>query len=59
MLTRRAIYATFLGLLRAAGDNASTSSGLGALILAEAPLQKVTAVETKLAAEVKKDAGAG
>jgi hypothetical protein len=51
-------YAEFLGLLRAAGDNASTSSGLSALILAEAPLQKVPAVESSLAAEVKQNAGA-
>lgn len=50
-------YAQMLGLLRAAGDNASTSSGLSALILAEAPLQKVPAVENKLTAELKKNAG--
>jgi hypothetical protein len=49
-------YAQFLGLIQAAGDNAKASSGLGALILAEAPLEKVPAVERKLDAELKKDA---
>lgn len=44
-----------LALLRASGDNAKTSSGLSALILAEAPLQKVPAVEARLTAELKKD----
>lgn len=45
-----------LGYLRAAGDNASAASGLGALLLAEAPLEKVPAVEAKLTAELKKAA---
>jgi rhamnogalacturonyl hydrolase YesR len=39
--------------LQAAADNASTSSGLGALLLAMGPLQKVKAAEKKLSAEMK------
>jgi hypothetical protein len=51
-------WGKMLGLLKAAGDNVSTGSGLGALILAEAPLQKIPAVQAKLSAELKKAAGA-
>ena len=47
-----------LALLKASGDNAKTGSGLGALILAEAPLEKVKPLDTKLTAELKKDASA-
>jgi len=47
-----------LGYLKAAGDDASTSSGLGGLLAAMAPLQKVKAVENKLTAELKTNAGA-
>jgi hypothetical protein len=39
--------------LQAAADNASTGSGLGALLLAMGPLQKVKAAEKKLSAELK------
>lgn len=39
--------------IRAGGDNASTSSGLGAVLLAMAPLKKAPALERKLAAELK------
>lgn len=39
--------------IRASGDNASTSSGLGAVLLAMAPLKKAPALEKKLGAELK------
>jgi hypothetical protein len=40
--------------IRAGGDNASTSSGLAAVILAMAPLKEVPPLERKLTAELKK-----
>jgi hypothetical protein len=51
-------WAKMLGYIQAAGDNASTSSGLSGLVLAMAPLEKVKGVENKLTAELKKDAKA-
>jgi hypothetical protein len=50
-------WGQFLGHLEAAGDNANSSSGLGALILAMAPLKSVPGIEQKISAEVKKNAG--
>lgn len=49
-------WAKMLGYIQAAGDNAGTSSGLSGLILAMAPLQKIKPLETKLTAELKRDA---
>lgn len=43
--------------MKAAGDNADGASGLGGLLLAEAPLKKVQPLETKLNAELAKTAG--
>ena len=43
--------------IRAAGDNAGTSTGLGGLIAAEIPLKKVPPLETKFDAELKTTAG--
>lgn len=42
-----------LARIRAAGDNAGTASGLGALLLAGAPLKEVPGLEAKLTAELK------
>jgi hypothetical protein len=51
-------WAHALGLMIGAGDNARTSSGLGAIILAEAPLQKaVHILNVKLTPEIKHYAG--
>ena len=46
-----------LAELQASGDNAGVSSGLGGLILAEAPLKQVPAVEEKLSTELARTAG--
>ena len=43
-----------LARIKAAGDNAGTASGLTGLILAEAPLKAVPALEKKLDAELKR-----
>ncbi len=43
-----------LALIKAAGDNAGSASGLGGLLLAEAPLKQLPGVEQKLSAEQKK-----
>ena len=43
-----------LARIKAAGDNAGTASGLTGLILAEAPLKDVPALEKKLNAELKR-----
>jgi hypothetical protein len=45
-----------LAILKAAGDNARSSTGLAAILLAEAPLKKFNGLSDKLAAELKKDA---
>jgi hypothetical protein len=47
----------YLSAMKAAGDNAGTASGLGALILAYAPLKQVPAIQSKLTAELAKTAG--
>jgi hypothetical protein len=43
-----------LARIKAAGDNAGADSGLTGLLLAEAPLKAVPALEKKLAAELKR-----
>jgi hypothetical protein len=43
-----------LAHVKAAGDNAGTASGLTGLILAEAPLKGIPALEKKLNAELKR-----
>ena len=47
----------YLGQMKAAGDNAGTATGLGGLILAEAPLKQVPAIQSKLTTELAKTAG--
>jgi len=41
-----------LAILKAAGDNARSSTGLAAILLAEAPLKKFNGLSDKLAAEL-------
>lgn len=41
--------------VKAAGDNAGSSSGVAGLLATEAPLQAVSGLETKLDAELKKN----
>jgi hypothetical protein len=43
-----------LARIKAAGDNAADGSGLGALLMAEAPLKDVPGLQSKLEAELKK-----
>lgn len=50
-------WAQSLADMKAAGDNAGSASGLSGVILAEAPLKKVTPLEAKLSAELAKTAG--
>ena len=50
----RGYWKQIFARVRAAGDNASTASGLTGLILAEAPLKAVSALEKKLTAELKR-----
>jgi hypothetical protein len=47
----------YLADLKAAGDNAGTSSGLGALLAAEIPLKDVKSLQSKLSAELDKTVG--
>lgn len=47
----------YLAAMKAAGDNAGTATGLGSIILAEAPLKKVPAIQAKLSAELARTAG--
>jgi len=49
-------WAQYLTAVKAAGDNAGTASGLGGLLLAEAPLKNVSAIQSKLTAELAKTA---
>lgn len=42
-----------LARIKAAGDNAASSSGLGGLLMAEAPLKDVPGIQAKLEAELK------
>lgn len=46
-----------LAAMKASGDNAGSASGLGGLILAEAPLKNAAPLESKLSAELAKTAG--
>lgn len=46
-------WGTFLARIRAGGDNASTGSGLPALLLAAAPLQQLRGLTAELTAELK------
>jgi hypothetical protein len=48
-----------LARIKAAGDNAGSASGLGGILLAEAPLKQVPGLEQKLTAELKKAAITG
>jgi hypothetical protein len=50
----RGYWGAMLARIRAAGDNAGSSSGLSGLLLAEAPLQAVPGLEAKLTAELKR-----
>lgn len=50
-------WSQYLGAMKAAGDNAGTASGLGGLLLAEAPLKQVPAIQSKLTAELAQTAG--
>src|SRR5215469_7404828 len=50
-------WTQMLGYLKAAGDNAGSSSGLAGLLTAIAPLEKVPGVEASLQAEPAKNAG--
>ena len=43
-----------LARIKAAGDNAGSASGLGGILLAEAPLKQVPGIEQKLSAELKR-----
>lgn len=51
-------WAQVLNSMKAAGDNAGSATGLAALVLAEAPLKQVPALQSKLAAELAKTIGA-
>ena len=48
-----------LAHIKAAGDNAGSASGLGGLLLAEAPLKQVPGMEQKLTQELKRAAITG
>ena len=48
-----------LARIKAAGDNAKSSSGLAALVLAAAPLNTVPGIEKKLNAELDRTVGKG
>jgi hypothetical protein len=52
-------WETFLARIRAGADNASTGSGLGALLLAMGPLKEVPALLNKLSAELKRTVQGG
>lgn len=47
----------YLADIKAAGDNAGSTSGLGGLLLAEAPMKNVKQLQSKLSAELVKTAG--
>jgi hypothetical protein len=47
-------WQAILTRIRSAADNASTGSGLGALLLAMGPLKEIPALEAKLGAELKR-----
>jgi hypothetical protein len=48
-----------LARIKAAGDNAGSASGLGGILLAEAPLKQVPGLQQKLTAELKQAAITG
>jgi hypothetical protein len=50
-------YPQFLARITAAGDNAGSASGMGALMVAEVPLQGVQKIENKLSTELGKTVG--
>ena len=50
-------WTQMLGDLKAAGDNAGATSGLGGLLTAMAPAEKVKPLETELQAELARTAG--
>jgi hypothetical protein len=52
-------WAQMLARIKAAGDNAGSASGLGGILLAEAPLKQVPGLEQKLTAELKRAATTG
>ena len=52
-------WAQMLTRIKAAGDNAGSASGLGGILLAEAPLKQVPGLEQKLSAELKRAAITG
>lgn len=47
----------YLGELKAVGDDAGSASGLGGLLLLEAPMKHATAIQSKLDAELKHTVG--
>jgi hypothetical protein len=50
-------WTQYLAAVKAAGDNAGSASGLGALLLAAVPLKQVPAIQSKLNAELEKTVG--
>ena len=52
-------WGQMLARIKAAGDNAGSASGLGGILLAEAPLKQVPGLEQKLSAELKRAAITG
>jgi hypothetical protein len=52
-------WGQMLARIKAAGDNAGSASGLGGILLAEAPLKQVPGLQQKLSAELKRAAITG
>jgi hypothetical protein len=52
-------WAQMLARIKAAGDNAGSASGLGGILLADAPLKQVPGLQQKLSAELKRAAITG
>jgi hypothetical protein len=50
-------YPKWLAVLEAVGDNAKSTTGLGSLVLAMAPMKQVQTLTTQLAGELHKTAG--
>jgi hypothetical protein len=50
-------WTRMLADMKAAGDNAGSASGLGALVAAMAPMQQAQPLEAKLSAELKRTTG--
>lgn len=55
----RGYWEAFLTRIRSGADNASTGTGLGALLLAMGPLKEVPALLNKLSAELKRTVQSG